>query len=325
MKVVRVFLLLIILVILYVGLLVAQVGLGARVVLINPDYYTAVLRNHHFYEALPGAVLAGLDAELGGMPSSERANVEKALREALSPDWVEAQVSGVLRDVSSYLRGKTPALTALIPLGQVQERLLDSYSKIGNPYVTAELRQHLDFRNIPLGEHVPEGLTVAAAPYIQLAAIVPPIVCGLWLVLALLCFPLAGGVPGGAKWIGTAFLLSGLTAFVGSFVIRVISSGFLADLSFAGDAGPLALLPVREVATAVAHGALAVMRNHGLMFIGIAILLYVGAALTGRARARRPAARESAAPAVTAPAETKQAREAAKPRSGKGGDPTPPE
>ncbi|MEW6031389.1 MAG: hypothetical protein AB1645_00675 [Bacillota bacterium] len=287
MKVVKVLLLLIILMVLTAGLTVGQSGLAVWTMVLRTDFYADVLRGHGVYESLPGLVLAALPAA-EDLPVSERVKIEAALREALDPEWLDAQVKEILRDVSLYLRGRSPVLTASVPLGEFRDRFIESYARTGHPAVVKELRQTLAQApsEMPLADQVPPEVAAAVARYSGLAGTVTLAAAAVWLILAVLCFPLAGGFPGGARWVGTAFLLSGLGTLAATFAAGILLTGLIAGFGLGGFEG----VPVREMTTSVARGALSVARTIAFVSCGIAVVLYVAAGAVARGRARRAAA-----------------------------------
>jgi len=146
-----------------------------------------------------------------------------------------------------------------------------------------------------LSELIPPDLLEQRQSLLGLVSVVPIVLVGSWLVLALLCFPLAGGLPGGTRWLGAVFLAAGLTTAVGSWAAGEMSYSLLAGLD--AEMAVSGLTPLaKELIASLVNGLLATVRTTGLIAVAVGLGLYVVAGVAGRARATRAAAAQPAAP-----------------------------
>lgn len=301
MKVLKVLLLLVVLVVMFLGLNVLQVGFdGLRVA--SPGFVVSGLREAGVFAAFPDLMVGSLSRSWQGATAAQRADIEAALRQAADPQWLETQVTLVLEDVSAYTKGQKAALTTAIPVNELFERFNTAYAETGDPAVIATLRQNIpaEYRQpIPLSRYFPADLS--ALPQIHYWRLLPKAVglLGLLVILlALTCLPLAGGFPGAARWTGTAFLLSGLVGVAGSIglSLRVVPSllaGF--DLTAPDPSLEAVVELARGTLTTLAGRIVGAVRSSAILFLVIAIVLYILAAVVASARKRAKVA--PAAPA----------------------------
>jgi hypothetical protein len=310
MKVLKVLVLLVVLVVMFLGLNVLQVGFdGLRVA--SPGFIVSGLREAGVFAAFPDLMVGSLS--LAGATPAQKAEIEAALRQAADPQWLETQVTLVLEDVSAYTKGKKAALTTAIPVNELFERFFTAYAETGDPAVIASLRQNIpaEYRQpILLSQYFPADLS--ALPQIHYWRLLPKAVglLGLLVIsLALLCLPLAGGFPGAARWTGTAFLLSGLVGAAGSvgLSLRVVPSLLAGFNLTAPDPSLEAVVELaRSALTTFAGRIVGAVRSSGILFLVIAITLYILAAVVAGARKRAklaPAAKSAPAAPAGLPSE----------------------
>jgi len=99
MKVLKVFALLLIFCLLYLGLGAILLGIDARVALLEPGFYTSTLDKLQVYEAIQDALADEIAQKVGELPASEVERVEAAARTALDPEWLAAEVEVILENV----------------------------------------------------------------------------------------------------------------------------------------------------------------------------------------------------------------------------------
>jgi len=301
MKALKVLALLLIFGLLYLGLGVIQLGIDATVGPLNPSFYTSTLEELGVYQAVGEAAVEALGETIGQLPAAEADRIEAAILSALDPEWLQAEVGAVLEDLSLFLRGRDAELTAALPTGEMTDRFIEAYAAAGgNRRVVSEIRQ--TFSDIPeeiaIRELLPDEYVSQTELFTRLTSIVPLVLVGVWLILALLCFPLAGGGPGGFRWLGAVFVASGLTTAVGAWVAGTLSYGILAGIEPAVPVAALGTV-VKQLVSTLAEGALATVRNTGLIVMAAGVGLYIVAALMARARAGAGASKAGAADAGT--------------------------
>jgi len=294
MKVFKVLVLLVVLVVMFLGLNVLQVGFdGLRVA--SPGFIVSGLREAGVFAAFPDLVVGSLSRAWQEATAAEKADIEAALRQAADPQWLETQVTLVLEDVSAYTKGQKPALTAAIPVNELLDRFLSAYAETADPDIVASIRQGIpaEFRQpILLSEYPFFPADLSALPQIHYWRLLPTAVglLGLLVILlALACLPLAGGVPGAARWTGTAFLLSGLVGVAGSvgLSLRVVPSLLAGFNLTAPDPSLEAVVEMARTAlTSFAGRIVGAVRSSGIVFLVIAIVLYILAAVVASARRR---------------------------------------
>jgi len=229
------------------------------------------------------------------------------LRQAADPQWLETQVTLVLEDVSAYTKGKKAALTTAIPVNELLDRFLSAYAETADPAIIASIRQGIpaEYRQpILLSQYPFFPADLSSLPQIHYWRLLPKAVglLGLLVIsLALACLPLAGGFPGAARWTGTAFLFSGLVGVAGSIglSLRVVPSllaGF--DLTAPDPSLEAVVELARGTLTTLAGRIVGAVRSSGILFLVIAITLYILAAVVASARKRAKLA--PAAPAAPA-------------------------
>jgi len=294
MKVLKVLLLLVVLVVMFLGLNVLQVGFDALRVA-SPGFVVSGLREAGVFAAFPDLVVGSFSRAWQGATAAERADIEAALRQAADPQWLETQVTLVLEDVSAYTKGKKPALTAAIPVNELLDRFLSVYAETGDPAVIASIRQSIpaEYRQpILLSQYPFFPSDLSALPQIHYWRLMPKAVglLGLLVILlALACLPLAGGFPGAARWTGTAFLLSGLAGVAGSVGLSLrVAPSLLAGFNLtAPDPSLEAVVELAKNAlTTFAGRIVGAVRSSGILFLVIAIVLYILAAVVASARKR---------------------------------------
>ena len=294
MKVLKVLLLLVVLVVMFLGLNVLQVGFDALRVA-SPGFVVSGLREAGVFAAFPDLVVGSFSRAWQGATAAERADIEAALRQAADPQWLETQVTLVLEDVSAYTKGKKPALTAAIPVNELLDRFLSVYAETGDPAVIASIRQSIpaEYRQpILLSQYPFFPSDLSALPQIHYWRLMPKAVglLGLLVILlALVCLPLAGGFPGAARWTGTAFLLSGLAGVAGSVGLSLrVAPSLLAGFNLtAPDPSLEAVVELAKNAlTTFAGRIVGAVRSSGILFLVIAIVLYILAAVVASARKR---------------------------------------
>jgi hypothetical protein len=294
MKVLKVLVLVVILVVMFLGLNGLQVGFDALRVA-SPGFIVSSLREAGVFTAFPDLVVESLSRTWRGASAAQRADIEAALRQVADPQWLETQVTVVLEDVSAYTKGKKPALTAAIPVNELCDRFLSTYAATGDPAVVASLRRSIpaEFRQpVLLSQYPLLPSNLSALPQIQYWRQLPTAVglLGLLVILlALACLPLAGGFPGAARWIATAFLHSGLVGVVGSIglSLRVVPSLLAGFNLTAPDPSLEAVVEVAtDAVTVFASRIVGAVRSSGILFLVIAIVLYILAAVVAGARKR---------------------------------------
>lgn len=274
-----------------VGLQVAFDGLSV----LGPGLYLSALEQCGFFEDAPELFVAVFSEQASGLPSGERAKIEAAIREAASPEWMKGQVSAVVTDISRFLTGKQRELTAAIHVEEFADRFLAAYGKTANPFVFAQVRQNVSgvfAKPLSLRETLMTTPTfVAATQYVRRGLNLALIVGVSWLVLAALTFALAGGFPGGARWVGTACLVAGLAGVVGSFVAGTAAPGFTAGFNFT-DIPPDAASMVQGTATAIVRGIMGAVRLNAVAVLIVGVILLIVAGVVSGARARRRPAKQ---------------------------------
>ena len=314
MKVLKVLVLLVVLVVMFLGLNGLQVGFdGLRVA--SPGFIVSGLREAGVFAGFPDLVVGSLSRAWQEATAAEKADIEAALRQAADPQWLETQVTLVLEDVSAYTKGKKPALTAAIPVNELLDRFLSAYAETADPDIVASIRQGIpaEYRQpILLSEYPFFPADLSALPQIHYWRLLPTAVglLGLLVILlALACLPLAGGFPGAARWTGTAFLLSGLVGVAGSvgLSLRVVPSLLAGFNLTAPDPSLEAVVDLAKGAlTTFAGRIVGAVRSSGIVFLVIAIVLYILAAVVASARRRAklaPAAKSAPAAPAGLPSE----------------------
>jgi len=285
----KVLLLPVILVVMFLGLNVLQVGFdGLRVV--SPGFVVSSLREAGVFAAFPDLMVGSLSWQEA--TAAQKAEIEAALRQAADPQWLETQVTLVLEDVSAYTKGKKAALTAVIPVNELFDRFLSAYAETADPAIVASIRQAIpaEYRQpILLSQYPFFPADLSALPQIHYWRLLPTavgLVGLLVLLLALACLPLAGGVPGAARWTGMAFLLSGLVGVAGSAGLSRVVPSLLAGFNLtAPDPSQEAVVELAKHAlTTFAGRIVGAVRSSGIVFLVIAIVLYILAAVVASAR-----------------------------------------
>jgi len=306
MKVLKVLVLLVVLVAMFLGLNGLQVGFDALRVT-SPGFIVSGLGEAGVFAGFPDLVVGSLSRAWQGATAAEKADIEAALRQAADPQWLETQVTLVLEDVSAYTKGKKAALTTAIPVNELLDRFLSAYAETADPAIIASIRQGIpaEYRQpILLSQYPFFPADLSALPQIHYWRLLPTAVglVGLLVILlALACLPLAGGFPGAARWTGTAFLFSGLVGVAGSIglSLRVVPSllaGF--DLTAPDPSLEAVVELARGTLTTLAGRIVGAVRSSGILFLVIAITLYILAAVVASARKRAKLA--PAAPAAPA-------------------------
>ncbi len=304
MKVLKVFVLIIIL----VGLIAGLVGLQAAfdgLSALRPGLYLSALERCGFFEDAPDLIIAAFSEQASSLPSSERAKFEEAVREAASPEWIRGQVSEALKDVSGFLTGKQEELTGVIHIEEFGDRFLESYGKTANPYVFTQVRKGMrDMFAQPLAlkDLMAAPAFVEAGRYVRRGLDLATIVGVAWLVLAALTFLLAGGFPGGARWVGAACLVAGLVGLLASILAGAAATSFAAGFNLSG-LPPDMTTRTQDLILAVIGGIIGSVRLSGLVVLVAGTVLFVLAGAVSAARARRrggPAAFPGRPPAAAA-------------------------
>ncbi len=313
MKALKVITLLLIAVMLYLGLTVLQTGPALRLTLLDPDFYAGALRDLEVYQKLPDVIMGTLPPDfLEQAPSSERARLETALREALRPEWLQGQVEGILHDTVRFLRGQDAELRASVALTEFKAAFVAAYEEAGgSPYGVRMLERALEEElpdTVLLADYLPpdaldlppevaRGMTLVDPALALLAAVL--------LLLALACFPLAGGFPGGARWLGATLVLSGLTTAVGTLPLRTLALNFLTGLELEEVPPAVEALHLDDLVRELAGRVLEAFQVAGLAAFAVGVLLLVLAAVAAaRSRRRRAEAETPAADTPTAGAPT---------------------
>lgn len=300
MRAVKIILLVLIFIVLFVGLDVIQAGLDGQA-LLRPGPYLRSLRAHRVYDSV-GEVLAFVFLGEGGgqqLPAAEQEKAKAALLEAAGPEWVEGKVTAILGDLSAFVRGQKQSFEAGVPTGELADRFMEAYAKTGSPVIVRELRREL--------KSVPETFPLKIDPAVlgmvgndvRLANTVMTVAAVVWLALALLCFPLAGGFPGGARWNATALLLSGLLGLAVSVAVPIGAQGMVPGMSLGGGPPEVAAF-IRNVADSIVGAVAGTFRRTAFVYVAAAVLLYALAAVVAGARARKRAAGATAAVAGAA-------------------------
>lgn len=128
MKFIKVVLLVIIFVPLYLGLDVVQVNLDVSG-LVNPSFYLSSLQRGGVFASVPDAAVELFRQGVSGMPAEDQAAVEAALREAVDPAWTVELVRPAVTDICLYVKGKVPALSAEIPVGEIFDCFFQAFAK----------------------------------------------------------------------------------------------------------------------------------------------------------------------------------------------------
>ncbi len=288
MRILRLFLLVIAFFPLALGALVFE-GATDLALVANPDPYVAALSRGGAFEGFPTA-LAGLisGSENQPIPADEREKMRQALELAAPPEWLESQARTVLDDLFAYVKGRKPALTSSIPVGELTDRFLAEYGKIGDPRLAADLRSLAQKmpRDVPLEEILgASGPLPQFSEVIRLGNIALVVLAFIWAGLALACAFLAGGFAGGARWVATSLVVAGILGLVASLAAALPFSGMTMAISAGQDPtglGRLGALALRNIVSAVLWRA----RVVALATLGLAVLLYVAAAVFEASRRR---------------------------------------
>jgi len=295
MKAFKVFLLVVLTILLVgglVGLQVAALGLEA----LSPALYLRVLRSSHAIEKAPDILMGFFGEEIGQLPGEERARLEAAVREALEPAWVEGEIAPALTDLAMVLRGRREELSAVLHVDVMGQRIVDAYAKTGHPYIVSQLRQGMREmfpRPLALGElGLGDDKTFAeVAKNVRFGLKVVSVALAAVLLVVLLCFLLAGGFVGGARWVGAAVLSAGILGAAGAVAVAVLGPGLVAGVELADAPEVVAHLVSDVLLGLVSRLALTVGTNAGLLvLVGVVLLVCAGVAAATRARRRTAAA-----------------------------------
>jgi hypothetical protein len=303
-KALKVITLLLIAVMLYLGLTVFQTGAALRLTALDPDFYAGTLRDLEVYQRLPDVITGTFLADLlEQAPSSERARLETALSAALSPEWLQGQVEGILHDAVRFLRGQDAQLQASVTLTEFKAAFLAAYEEAGGSSYGVRMLERAFDEELPdtvlLADHLPpdalelppevaKGLSLVDPGLVLLAVVL--------LVLALVCFPLAGGFPGGARWVGAALVLSGLTTAVGTLPLRTFALNFLTGLELGEVPPAVEALQLKELVRELASRVLETFQLAGLAAVALGVLFLVLAAVAAARSRRRGADSDTQAP-----------------------------
>ncbi|HCJ10238.1 MAG TPA: hypothetical protein DHW14_03635 [Clostridiales bacterium] len=312
MKALKVITLFLIAVMLYLGLTVLQTGAALRLTTLDPDFYAGTLRDFEVYQKLPDVIMETLPADfLEQAPSSERARLETALREALRPEWLQGQVEGILHDTVRFLRGQDAELRASVALTEFKAAFVAAYEEAGgSSYGVRMLERALDEElpdTVLLAEYLPPDALDLPPQVARGMTLVDPglaVLAAVLLLLALVCFPLAGGFPGGARWIGATLVLSGLTTAAGTLPLRTFALNFLTGLGLGEVPPAVEALQLEQLVRVLASRVLDTFQVAGLAAVALGVLLLVLAAVAARSRGRRAEAETPAAANPTAGAPT---------------------
>ncbi len=284
----------VLLVVLGVALGIVLTGVQAGVdclVLVRPQPYLSALRSSGFFEDLPDLVADALSSQIE-LPAAERVKVSSAMHEAFPPDWVEAQVSAMVGDITSVLAGREAELTTVLPASEISDRFLQAYAKTASPVglvrATMAMEKLKENGDLSLGRGLIADPAVleAAAKYVRTGSAYTAILAGLGLVLVLLIFLLAGGLPGGAGWTGAACLVSGAVALVASFLAGRVTGGLAQSLGIEG-LSEAAAGQVHGAITALANAVVGTVRLTAVVVVAAGVILLVVAGVAKAARVKR--------------------------------------
>lgn len=291
-KALKVILLVLVLILLFAGLTVVQAGIDVRTTVLEPDFYVTTLAGLHVFEIVPEMTMAYVSDFFDRMPPDMAAKAKEAWLEAATPEWLEAQFRVVVHDVVAFVEGRQESLTATIAVGELRDRFVESFSAKVDPYAAGMMAEAM--ANVPDSlaladqKFIPSEVPAPVARGIRLARVAPLAAGGVCILLVVLCFALAGGFPGGARWVATGALLSGLLTTGLSLVARhVLLPGILAGIQMGEVPSFLESLDVQAVIAGMAGRVLGAVRTTGLAFVALAVVLYVVAAVVAGARARR--------------------------------------
>ncbi len=298
MKALKVVLLVVVFVVLAVALLITQAGVVAHLTLLRPGFYVGSLARGGLFQALPEITMEYAADFLDQMPSDTAQKAREAWLEAATPEWFRSQFEVVLTDLFHFLRGEQASLTAAIALGEVRDRFVEAFAARVDPYSAKMMA--LTMAKVPetisladqgfVPTEVPPNVTLG----LQLASTVPPAAGAASVLLAGLCFLLAGGLVGGARWVGAAAMLSGsMTMAAFTFAQSAVLPGILAGIDLGEVPDFLRAVDPRAIAGGLAAGVLGTIRAVGVASLGAGLILVVVAAVAA-ARRRSPAAGSSA-------------------------------
>ena len=204
-----------------------------RLTLLNPKFYLDGLKDVGMFQALPAALMGMLPIE----PAGEATQIESIAKEALSPDWVERELSKAVGGLLDYLNGKKSTLDIRIDLTEPKDKAQAALSAEDSSQA-ARLLEELD--RLP-DEATPETLlpgiqldqTLAQfRARVQMFGMAGPVLLGVAGALSLVTW-LVGG-SSARKWLGAALVLAGVAVVVLGFVAMPGVLRFSAGINVSG-------------------------------------------------------------------------------------------
>jgi hypothetical protein len=116
-------------------LLITLLLWGLKISLLSPAFYKSTLREAQIYSRSLEELVPSFLSEMGeggtlGPLTSE--DLERVLRESISPQWLGTQVDGIIDNVFSYVSGKAPSLEAAISFGDVKGSIAENLAQVFN-------------------------------------------------------------------------------------------------------------------------------------------------------------------------------------------------